>query len=161
MKRILLVLLLMVSTLMLTACTPRAKKFEGSGVEITLTTEFREEKTELVPLYLVSKKHVFMANRESKTVLKTHGIKTLQQYIDLVLSNAGKVAATQNAETNDNTPYIFAYYKASVDKKDFGYMLLAFEGERYFYTMNFGCLAHHLDNYKEQYIKWAQTIKVE
>jgi hypothetical protein len=151
----------MVSTAMLTACGPKAKTFEGAGVQITLTNEFSVEETVLVPFYLISKNHIFMANRESKTVLKTHGVNTLQQYVDLVLSNAGKVAATQEAETSDKTPYIFAYYNSSVNGQNFGYMLMVFEGERYFYTMNFGCLAHHLETYKDQYIKWASTIKVE
>lgn len=56
---------------------------------------------------------------------------------------------------------MYAYYEATVNDQTFGYMLLAFEGEDHFYSMNFGCLESKLESNKEQYFKWASTITIE
>lgn len=160
-KRTLSLVLFVALTFSLTACFgPKAKEFSGSGITIELTEEFNVQETVLAPLYLVSVKHIFTGMREAKSELSGYGISNLSQYIQAVLTNNNKTGTIYD-DTFDDITFKYAYYNATVDGTEYGYMLIVMEGSNHFYSMNFGCLAKDLDNNKDIYLEWAKTITVE
>lgn len=157
MKKTLKALMIILLLTMLFGCKDNKKTFEKNGVSITLTDKFIEKEVVQVGFYLESNDHIFMSNRESKYTLSQMGVDNLTDYANLVLSNSGKIGTVLESEDG----YRYAYYESTVGDQTFGYMLLTFEGEDYFYTMNFGCLSKKLDDNKDLYFSWAKTITVE
>jgi len=163
MKKVVLMLLLVLSAITLTGCDlfkPAEKEFSGSGITITLNEDFSVTETVLVPFYLVSLDDIFMGSRESKSLFKNTTINSLQDYAEASLANAGHEDATIY-ESDSDTDYIYAYYSATNDGTEFGYMLICMESDDYYYVMNLGCLNKDLEGNKEQYIEWANTISVD
>ncbi|PKK86806.1 MAG: hypothetical protein CVV63_03575 [Tenericutes bacterium HGW-Tenericutes-8] len=160
MKKSVFLVFLLAFSLMLTGCTKADKTFTGAGVSITLNESFVEKEVVQAPLYLESQDHIFMAIRELKTDLSGYNITTLEGYINAVLSNSGKTAEVFTKEGTEET-YMYAYYESTVGDQTFGYMLLVFEGDTHFYSMNFGCLSSKLEKNKDQYFDWAKTITIE
>ncbi|MGD9909666.1 MAG: hypothetical protein AB7U79_03575 [Candidatus Izemoplasmatales bacterium] len=162
MKKIALLTIFMLSLFALSGCSlfaPSEKEFSGSGITITLDDSFAVQETDSWPLFLSSIDHVFMGLRESKSDAVSVGINTLAEYMDLVLYNGGEENST--VYESDNGEYLYAYYTAQVDGEEFGYMLVCMQGANYYYLMNFGCYSDELDDNKDQYIAWANTIIVE
>ena len=156
-------LLMVISSLFLfglTGCASPSKEFSGSGITITLTEEFFEEDIAQAPFYLVSTNHIFMAYNELKSDLLYYPIHTLEDYIDAVLT-IGKFSSEVYVFNDGKVSFLYAFYSKTIDEVEYGYMLIAMEGEDHFYAMNFGCLESKLDQYKEQYFDWAKTIVVE
>lgn len=157
-KRVIILLVCLFSFFTITSCSLGEKEFSNSGITITLNKSFYEKEIVQVPFYLESIDHIFMGMRESKGDLSN--ILNLEQYIKAVLSNNMKEADI-NYFDEDGVNFYYAYYTSVVDKRDYGYMLIAKEGAGHFYSMNFGCLEKNLDSNKKQYIEWAKTIVVE
>lgn len=160
MKKVMFIFVLVFSMFVLAGCKAEDKEFTGSGITITLNDTFFEKDVVQAPLYLESLNHIFMGLRESKTQLASYNVDTLTEYIDAVLSNAGKNSTVETYD-EDGITFMYAYYEATVEDQEFGYMLICMEGTGHFYTMNFGCLKDKLDGYKDQYLDWAKTIIVE
>lgn len=163
MRKIILLLVLGLFGFMLTGCdlfAPEEKVFSGSGMTITLNEDFVETSTVLVPLYLASMDHIFMGDREAKSDFVDTTITNLTEYAEAVLEFGGYTDATVN-QSEEGYEYVYAYYSATVDGTEFGYMLICMESDNYYYIMNLGCLYEDLDDSKEQYIEWANTIVVE
>lgn len=162
MKKIVLLMLFAFSVIALTSCDlfgPEEKEFSGSGITITLNDSFTETETVIAPLYLTSLNHIFMGTRESKSLFSGSAINSLTDYAEAVLENAGH-SSNSVYDSESDTEYVYAYYTASVDDSEFGYMLVCMETDDYYYLMNFGCLNSHLDDNKDLYIEWTDTIEV-
>ncbi|MCK4551556.1 MAG: hypothetical protein KAU02_01470 [Tenericutes bacterium] len=160
MKKLILTLLCTFTLFAMTGCDlfePEEKEFSEAGMTITLNEDFILTETVMAPLYLVSLDHIFIGLRESKDLVVSAGINNLQEYADTVLTIGGHPDETTYNSEGDFT-YIYAYYTASVDDIDYGYMLVCAEGDSYYYTMNFACLEDNLENNKELYIGWADSI---
>lgn len=163
MKKILSVVLVWFMAAALLGCDlfgPKDKEFSGSGITITLNDEFTETETVIAPLYLTSLNNIFMGMREEKSQFSGTFVNSLQAYTDAVLSNGGH-PDSETYESEGDTTYIYAYYTAQVDDREYGYMLVCMESDTYYYLMNFGCVSSHLDENKDQYIDWADTIQVD
>ncbi|HBT59883.1 MAG TPA: hypothetical protein DEA45_03555 [Acholeplasmataceae bacterium] len=157
MKKTIQVLTIFLLLSLMVGCQTEKKTFEKNGVSITLTDRFIEKEVVQVGFYLESNDHIFMSNRESKESLSYIGVSSLSQYTTQVLASAGKTAEVHTSEDG----YRYAYYESVVNDQSFGYMLLTFEGEDHFYTMNFGCLSKNLEKNKSLYFQWAKTIVIE
>ena len=163
MKKITFLLFVFLFAFTLSACKAEAKEFSGAGINITLDESFVEKQVIQAPLYLESLEYIFMGLRESSTELAAYGITTLEDYVNAVLANNGHSSSTVETITDDddNVLYHYAYYTATVEDMEYGYMLITMQGESHFYTMNFGCLESNLDDSKDQFFTWAESITVE
>lgn len=163
MKKFFIGLVIILTTFSLIGCdffAPEEKEFSGAGITIMLDESFTQEETVIVPFYLESFNHIFMGSREEKLLFVGTEIENLQQYIEAVLDYNGNTSVEVN-ESEDGYDYLYAYYSSVVDDIEYGYMMVCMEGEDHYYIMNFGCLNSKLEDYKEQYIEWANTIAVE
>lgn len=162
MKKIFLVLLALLFTFGLTSCdlfAAEPQEFSGSGITITLDDSFQEIDTMYVSFYLESFDYIFTGEREDKSLFIGTGIDTLTDYIEAVLEYSDN--ESEEVFTSDDETYLYAYYTASVDDDDFGYMLICMESDDYFYVMNFGCYENQLEDSKDQFFDWVSTIVIE
>lgn len=163
MKKIFLMLVIGLFGFALTGCdlfAPEEKVFSGSGMTITLNDNFVENDTVLVPLYLASMDYIFMGDREEKSLFVDTEINSLNDYAEAILELGGFTDSTVY-ESAEGYEYLYAYYSATVDEDEFGYMLICMESDSYYYIMNLGCFLDDLEDSKEQFIEWANTIVVE
>lgn len=163
MKKISVLIIMFLFAFALSACEAKEKEFSGAGISVKLDESFVEKEVIQAPLYLESYDYIFMGLRESSSELVAYGITTLEDYVDAVLANNGHGSSTVETMTDDedNILYYYAYYTATVEDMDYGYMLIAMQGESHFYTMNFGCLESKLDDSKDQFKTWAESITVD
>ena len=66
MKKIMQLILLVCMTITLVACETTTKEFTKEGVTITLPTSFKESKADNALVYYLSRKAMFMANKNKK-----------------------------------------------------------------------------------------------
>jgi hypothetical protein len=163
MKKFTLLLAIFTFAFALSACEAKAKEFTGAGISVTLDESFVEKEVIQAPLYLESMDYIFTGLREGISELSGYGIHDLEDYIDAVLTNNGHGNATIEVinDEDENVSYYYAYYTATVEDMDFGYMLIVMQGDAHYYTMNFGCLESKLDDSKDQFFTWAESITVE
>ncbi|AUD63806.1 hypothetical protein BK010_09465 [Tenericutes bacterium MO-XQ] len=163
MKKLSILLVVFLFAVALTACSAKEKEFSGAGITVTLDESFVEKEVVQAPLYLESFDYIFTGLRESSSELIGYGIGNLEDYIDAVLSNNNHESSTVETMTDDdnNVLYYYAYYTATVEDMEFAYMLVTMQGESHYYTMNFGCLESNLDDSKDQFFTWAESITVD
>jgi len=164
MKKLLIATLCFLSVFALAGCdwfAPAEKEFSGSGMTITLNEDFSVTETVMFPLYLVSLRHIFMGSRESKALATSYGIASLQDYATAIMENGGHAGESTFDSDETGATYVYAYYTATVDTIEYGYMLVCMESATYYYSMNFGCLESNLEASKTQYHTWADTIVVD
>ncbi|MBU0996496.1 MAG: hypothetical protein KKE16_00450 [Firmicutes bacterium] len=162
MKKLALALVLALSVFALSGCAlfgPEEETFSGTGMTIVLDDTFLVSDSVVAPLFITSLKHIFMGLRETKSDALSVGIDSLSEYIEAVLDNSGHSSVT--VYESESGEYFYAYYSATVDEIEYGYMIVCMEGTSHYYLMNFGCLYKELEDNKEQYISWADTITVE
>lgn len=135
------------------------QEFSGSGITITLDDSFQKSNTMYVTFYLESFDYIFTGEREEKSLFTGTDIDTLEDYAHAVLEYSGN-SGTELLEAEDSA-YLYAYYTATVEADEFGYMLICMESDNYYYVMNFASFADELDDSKDQFFDWADTIVVE
>lgn len=163
MKKIFIALLFSLSVFSLTGCDLFAaadKEFSGTGMTIILNEDFVVTETVMVPFYVTSLHDIFSGMRESKSLFVRSSITNLEEYAEAVLENGGHSGETLY-ESEEANGYFYAYYTALVEDVEYGYMLICMETDDYYYLMNFGCLSDDLEDSKEQYIEWTNTLEVE
>ena len=141
-------------------CAPEEEVFTGGGITITLNDNFIKTDTVMVPMYLESMDHIFMGEREAKSLFVDTEITNLTEYAEAILEYGGYTDSTV-CQSEEGYEYVYAYYSATVDENKFGYMMICMESDSYYYLMNLGCFYDDLEDSKEQYIEWANTIVVE
>lgn len=160
-KKIFVVAAMLFSLVTLVSCMNNSKTFSKIGVTIELDKSFVEKDVIQAPFYLESTKYIFTGIRESKEEIDAAiGVINLRDYIDAVLENNQKEADVLEYD-EDDLKYYYAYYTAVVGDQEFGYMLFVMEGEKDFYSFNFGTLANNFDKSKDQFNKWIKTITVK
>ena len=163
MKKLTLLLAVFMFAFALSGCQAKVKEFSGAGITITLDESFVEKDVIQAPFYLESYDYMFTGMREGISELSGYGIYDLEDYIDAVLNNNGHRDSTVESvlDDEDNVLYYYAYYTATVEDMEFGYMLIAMQGDSHYYTMNFGCLESKLDSSKDKFMDWAETIVID
>jgi len=162
MKKILHISIFVCLTLTLISCDfsqTEPKEFSGSGITITLDDSFQEKNTMIVTFYLESFDYIFTGEREEKSLFVGSDIDNLEEYADAVLEYSGN-NDIEVLESEDGS-YLYAYYTAVVDEDEFGYMLVCMESNDYYYVMNFACFEDELEDNKERFFDWADTIIIE
>lgn len=151
--------------------TPRTKKFEGRGVEITLASDFKIVENENYDFYVTNDEIYFMSTRLGKlsNITDTNGTKhelsklTLNSYLALVLATYGLGTEDNNISIyymeNYYEDFYYCYYKDG--NSNYAYMLIVADSENFFYTMNIACAADKIDEYRTKMLQYAITIEVE
>lgn len=160
-KKIFSIFLMLLVTVSLVSCgiLGSKKTFTARGLTIELTSEFHEQDSMIGDMYLQATKYGFISNSESKSMVGNH---TLERYTELVLANTQSGAVEEIKEySDDNVTFYYSKYYASVDGTDFGYFLVTYMTDKYYYTTNYFTLRKDLDKHTDKFFKWAKTVVID
>ncbi len=139
----------------------KEKEFTKAGITITLTDRFVESENINAQLYLISNNIMVAGNRETKTQITLYfGELKVEEYAKRVLKNAGQTGTIELYEDEEIT-FAHTSYTATVDTQDFSYLLVCLKSENYYYTINFACFTSKFESYKDTFMSYAKTIRVE
>lgn len=163
-KRIIFVIGLCIGLSVITGCSCKKteKKFTKEGITITLDSSFSEDEDVAFQVVYLSKKFGFSGNGEKKASLI--GIHSLKEYMNIILKNAQKEDSTIQEYQSEGSPYFFlyTYFDAIVQEREFSYMLITKEGESKYYVMKLWCQKKDFNHEnKEKMLNWAKSIIVE
>lgn len=136
----------------------KEKTFDLDGFHITLTNQFQEEEMDGVTVYLESDYVGIAAYQESFTDLEIVGLNgdsTLDEYMQVVIQNNGG-----NEEIMHENDLTYVEYEEEIDGETYYYFVTVFKGEDSFWVVNFFSLASNKSTYQDDFVKWAQSIKV-
>ncbi len=158
MKKLTALILVAIMLLSLVACLePKEKTFKKDGLEITLTSSFKETKIENYTVCYDSKKVAVYVLKESFSLLAGFEDKTLAEY--------GEMLRTANASRNPGvlkTEEGLTYFEYTFrnENVDFKYFTVVYKGSDAFWMVQFASREADYDDVKEDMIKWAKSVKV-
>jgi len=130
------------------------KTFTKGEFQITLTDAFEPSEEAGFFASYQSKNAVVLAVREAKTFF---GDITLREYGDLVLKANGKVGTKMNQDEK----FIWFEYTDSPEGQEFYYLAVCCRSEDAFWVINFATPVSKKDQYKETFLDWARSIKID
>ena len=170
MKKILLLIALIFIALSLTACNTKTKEISENGITVTLPTSFKKSKADNAQVYYVSRNAMFMGNKFPKTDYPStirysagdHQAFADHLRNDNLLEYNGEIADySYLEESNDGSNFAYLYYDNTVNNVEYTYMLVVKVAENNFFVMNFASLKKDFEKYKDDFMEYAKTIKVE
>jgi len=154
-----LTLILVVCMLLtaLSACSlfePEEKTFSKAGMSITLTEEFFEKDIVTQTAYYVSEDVIVTALKESHDLLKG---KSVKEYAELVC----EANSFDKASVKVNGSYAEFEFESEANGKDFYYYARCFKNGDDYWLFQFGCEIDDKDDLKENFYKWASSVKFD
>lgn len=137
-----------------------AKIFTEKEYTIKLTEDFTKEKMEGATYYYGSDHAIVMVINEKASALADIGIKedsTVDDYMQAIIDNN---KLPEKIKINKRGDYRFISYENG-DKKSEKYYFVAvtFHQGDEFWLMNFACRKSDNEQFKEQFLKWADSVK--
>ena len=136
------------------------KTFASSGMQITMTSEYRKVSYQGYTVCYSSKEAAMFALKESFSDYPQLKSYTLKEYAELVIQNNSMQLVTplrnedglmyfEYQNTNGQTDQLYSYF-AAVYQSDEGFWLVQFgvENEKY-------------EQYRESFVKWARSVTFE
>ncbi len=136
----------------------KEKAFDLDGFHITLIDQFQEEEMDGVTVYLESDYVGIAAYQEPFTDLEIIGLNknsTLDEYMQLVIQNNGG-----DEEIKHENDLTYVEYEKEIDGETYYYFVTTFKGEDSFWGVIFFTLKDNKNTYRDDFIKWAQSIEV-
>lgn len=102
-----------------------------------------------------------LGNKDSKSNLESLG------YEDLTLESYAMLSHESNGKNptellkSENGKYYFYTYVAGDTKDEFFYLCTIYESDDYFYLVNFACKKNEQEEYKDTFIKWADSVVIK
>ncbi|MDD4124894.1 MAG: hypothetical protein PHW77_04115 [Eubacteriales bacterium] len=133
-----------------------SKTFTKAGLSITLTDAFYEsEYITYTAFYSMADVAVFTL-KEEFTLLEGFENYSLNEYCQLVISNNGKSSSVQE---DDNLTYFV--YENIANGKNFSFFCSVYKSGDAFWLVQFTCLNDKYDEYYDDFITWAKSVKFE
>ncbi|MCI8331647.1 MAG: hypothetical protein HFE78_02330 [Clostridiales bacterium] len=150
--------LLLLCSFMLCSCgAAKEKEFSKEGFTITLTDAFKEQEIATQTVAYVSTKVSVSALKEEKSAFEDNDLDIdLSDYADLVIA-----ANNLSAEAEEKDGLLCFTYDNSVSGQNFTYLATVFESSDAFWLVQFGCEKDKYDSFKEDFVKYAKTVKVD
>lgn len=139
------------------------KEVSSNGFAVTLPGNAKEMDQSLgyTACYQVGNDIVVAAIEESKSTLQSLGLAeeaTVDDYASLVAEVNGYSADDLKTITGTDIPYF--EYSSTVSGVDYNYIGACYEADDSFWFVNFGTTASKFDSVKEDFEKWATSVKV-
>ena len=130
------------------------KTFTKENFQITLTDAFEPtEQDGFFSAYRSSSVMIFTL-QEAKALFSDI---TLETYGDLVLQANGKTGLMMNQDED----FIWFEYIETPDDQEIYYLIICCQSEDSFWIINFATPASNQDKYKETFLNWAKSIKID
>ncbi len=164
MKKTLAIILLLCALVGLSVLDGNAesKEFSAGGLTITLTDEFEIVKDYETYLGLRTNNIVVAIHPYSKE----HWSFTLEEFISSFMENMGYMQdydVTLSALDSEALGCAAAYESLAAHKwkRDSRNLITFYETDEYIYYVVYGCTANRYDDFREQFIRWAQSVTFE
>ena len=150
--------------------TVKPKTFEGRGVEVTLSSDYKVKESQAWDFYVENGDIAFMSNRIGKLSQIGEGdnkisLQTLNLQAYLVLTLAAYKIDEENITIYEVEKYdlkdsfLYCYYTDAEQK--YAYLLMVKESENFFYTINVSCDNSKLTDLRDELLAIAVTVRVE
>lgn len=137
-----------------------AKEYTKDGFSITLEGNFEEKEQKNFDIYyesLTSFVAVLKEDFDSLKLIELDENSTLEEYGKAVLKSNN----LSDKELHDlDGKYKYFEYDATMDKEKFYYIGVVTKGSDSFWLINFCSEYKNKDEFKDKFINWAKTIKV-
>lgn len=157
-KKLLLAILLCLLTSIIAGCSSSPKNFSIDNLTVTLTKEFKEEKSREFDMYIVSDDVVFSAIEETANELETSGYE-ISSLNDYCLEIAELNSTPKSAIAKRDNYYYFTNTK-TVSGGNYTYIHCMFEGQSSYWICEFVCKTKLYDRYKKDIFSWADSIQI-
>lgn len=161
MKKIVLIMLSAILLLSAVSCTdlfkPEDKDFYSNGMNITLTTEFKEATVEGYTVCYESKDVAVFILKEAFTLQAGLENQTVDYYAELVRNaNASKAPG----EIKKQYGLIYFEYDHLNEEKGvtYRYFTTMFKGPDAFWLVQFACERDEYADKRQSFIDWAKTV---
>lgn len=136
------------------------KTFTEKEFSIKLTEDFEKKKLEGATYYYESSTAIVMVIKEKATELEDIGIQedsSLDDYVQAIVKSNKLPEDTKISKRGD---YRYISYENG-DKKtgEFYFVAVTFRQGEEFWLMNFACRQTNDQQFKEQFLEWADSIK--
>lgn len=136
------------------------KTYSSKGITVTMKDDFYEKTNIAHTLYLESSDVIFLADKESFSML--------EEYFDIdkdsTLDEYEEIIKTVNQFDDDfkkDENLVYTTYERSVENNDYFYLMSIYKSDDAFWLVNFACLKEDKDKYESNFIKWAKTVKFD
>ena len=154
------VAMLLLCSFMLCSCgAAKEKEFSKEGFTITLTDAFKEQEIATQTVAYASSKVSVTALKEDLSAFKDNNMDTditLKDYAELVIAANGL-----DSEAEEKDGLVCFTYDKSLSGQNFTYLATVFKGSDAFWLVQFGCENSQYDALKEDFVKYAKTVKVD
>ena len=130
------------------------KTFTKEEFQITLTDAFESTEEEGFFAFYTSKAAVVFIVREDKAFF---GDITVEEYGDLVLEANGRT----DIQANQEDDFIWFEYTDTPDGQETYYLAVCCRSEDAFWIINFATPASNRKQYKNEFLSWAKSIKID
>jgi len=139
------------------------KEFSSNGFTVTLPGNAKEMDQSLgyTVAYQIGNDVIVAALKEEKSTLQSLGLAedaTVEEYAALVAEVNGYSADDVSTIIGTDIPYI--EYSSTVDNVEYNYIGVCYESDDAFWFVNFGTTADKFDSVKEDFERWAASVKV-
>jgi hypothetical protein len=137
----------------------QAQEFAKSGLTITLTKDFSEQNVVSQTATYISSKYVVITLKEEFQIFEQNNLSTditLKEYAEDIIANN---SLDSTVEGNESKPYFI--YNRQVSGKDITYLAMVYKGSDAFWIVTFACESGDYESSQKQFMKWADTVKVE
>ncbi len=137
------------------------KTFTSHGFTITLTDDFYEKDYASLTAYFESSDVIVTALKEDFTSLEVVGLNASSSVSDYMKAVFETNEFSGDIKKSSNGKYEYTEYKSSSSGKEFSYLMVTLKGKDAFWLVNFACESKNIDEYREKFLKYADTIKVD
>jgi len=168
-KKSFLLLLVFIFIFSLVGCQVNEKTFSGGGLEIKLTSDFKEVENALYDIYIINDQNVaFMSKRYTKhQTIQNVDLSTLtrEEYMSFCIANYGWDATVFSVERPNEEFDSFCYcyygeYNQTTGEYTYGYMMIVMSDENYFYNISLAVPYAKFQDSKQLLMEYAISIKV-
>lgn len=136
----------------------QSQEFSKAGMTITLTQEFHEiDQVTQTATYSTSK-YLVMSFKEEFNILEQSNISTdisLKEYAKEIIAYNSLDTVIGGSENRPNF-----VYTEQTNGKEYTYMATVFKGSDAYWSVTFACETKDYKSAQEQFIRWADTVKV-
>lgn len=133
------------------------KNFEFSGLQITLTNEFKEKDKGYLLLYTDEVKIAIVPSPISSLADMTLG-----EYAKLTAESLENLTEFETIahDSYGSDAFVYEYSVETEGIEESKNILAVYKGAEYYYNVTFACVEENYETYRSQFIEWLKTVHV-
>ncbi|MEA4890220.1 MAG: hypothetical protein VB070_12230 [Clostridiaceae bacterium] len=136
----------------------KPQEFSKAGMTITLTQDFAEKEVVSQTAAYISSQYIVVSMKEETQLLEQNDVAadiSLREYAECIIANNELDTTIEGIESQ---PYFI--YSQHLNGKDISYLAVMFKGSDAYWVVTFACETQYFASSREQFMKWADTVKI-